>query len=78
MVLSVGIWCGIGTENLGIGWNALDPEWHWQTIECLICRVNRVSLSRKDLSKTLILMGLPLKLLLCTLIFKPHMIKNDL
>ena len=26
----VGIRCGIGTENLGVGWNVMDVGWYWQ------------------------------------------------
>jgi len=26
----VGFWCGIGTENLGLGWKPSDLTWYWQ------------------------------------------------
>ena len=27
------IWCPIRTENLGVGWNAMDVGWHWQVVK---------------------------------------------
>jgi|LakMenE01Jun11ns_1017448.scaffolds.fasta_scaffold3618990_1 hypothetical protein len=26
---------GFGTENLGAGWNSMDPGWHWQAVKWL-------------------------------------------
>jgi len=32
---SVGFWCDIHTENLGIRWNWVDIAWHRQVVEWL-------------------------------------------
>ena len=29
----VGVWCGIHTENLGVGWNGVDIAWHSQAVK---------------------------------------------
>ena len=52
MALRCLICCGIGIENLGVGWNSVELRWHWQVVEW--SEVEFVGLTDKNTTESLL------------------------